>query len=389
MRLALFIALLTLNLVINTFQLYAQGHNDDISVMTGAGYVIPNHPDFPEGNKASWSATLRFARKYNGFKPWHRHFRYPRAGLDITGGSMGYDAVLGHFVGAMGFMSFDKAIAKRWERSIRLSLGGAWFNRPYDESDNPGNVVVGSSFSFLASAELGLSYRLNNDWRIVGGAGVIHSSNSHFRLPNVGMNMPVFIMGGCYRLSGNDIPVRDTSSMNTSRKLRFNLRLGLGINESGSSTGPVNGPKYPVYIISATVSRMFSPVSKVSAGVEAWYNKGVYDYIVSQEFYDDKQHEKAISACVVLGHEFLMGRWGLITTGGVYFYNPFYRDKIKREGIEGFKPILKSYIPARLGVQYHLKNTVYHDGFNLFVGLYIKSNFGQADFLESGLGVVF
>lgn len=389
MRLISHTVLLILSLVFVAFQVRAQKHSDDISLMYGPGYVVPNHPDFPEDNKTSWSATLRYARKYNGYKPWHRYYRYPRTGLDITGGSMGLDAVLGHFVGAMGFMSFDKSLGKRWERSIRLSLGGSWFNRPYDEADNPGNVVVGGNFSFLASAELGLSYRVDDDWRIVTGAGVIHASNSHFRLPNVGMNMPVFFIGGRFQLPGDNIPARDTSTMSTSKTLRFNLRFGLGVNESGSSTGPVNGPKYPIYLFSATVSRMFSPVSKVSAGVEAWYNKGVYDFIVSQEFYDEHQHEKAISACVVLGHEFLMGRWGLVTTGGVYFYNPFYRDKLKREGIEGFKPVLKSYIPARLGVQYHLKNTVYHDGFNLFVGLYIKSNFGQADFLESGLGVVF
>ena len=110
---------------------------------------------------------------------------------------------------------------------------------------------------------------------------------------------------------------------------------------------------------------------------------------MSQEYYDSNRYMKSSSIAMVVGHEFLFGRWGLLTTAGLYLYNPFYKDRLDSNEIDSFKSELKSYIPARLGIQYHIKNTNFTDHKNLFVGVYIKTNFGQADFLESGIGWVF
>src|SRR4030095_2295521 len=97
---------------------------------------------------------------------------------------------------------------------------------------------------------------------------------------------------------------RDTSKMITCKKIRPHVRLSFGVNEFGSSTGPVNGPKYPIFLASYYFSKMFSPVNKVTLGIEGWYNKGIYDFIVSQEFYESDRHVKSCAAAIVLGHEF-------------------------------------------------------------------------------------
>ena len=354
----------------------------------GGGIVVKNHPDFPDDNSPAFLVSARYFRHLDGFKPWHRYYSKPLLGLDISTGSMGNHAVLGYYAGAMGSLSFERNLNEKWVRMIRLSLGASWFNNPYDEQSNPENVVIGSRVAFLASAELGIGYQLNSDLIFKGGLTILHASNSHFKLPNVGMNLPAATLGVRYKLNKSNPQLSDTSVINVSGRFRLNLRMAIGMNESGSSTTPVNGPKYPIYLASVSVSRMFSPVSKVSAGLEAWYNKGVYDFIVSQEFYNDDRHKNAMAACLTFGHEFLMGKFGILTTGGIYLFNPFYKDRLERDGKRGVKDKLKSYIPARLGVQYHLKNTHYNDQNNLFFGVYIKSNFGQADFLETGIGVV-
>jgi len=358
-------------------------------ITVGAGKMVRNYPNFPTLEKPALIGAARFIRHYNGYKPWHRYYNFPMAGVSVTGGSLGNKAVLGHFAGAMAEIAFEKKINRSFFWAPRLTLGVAWFSSPYNENQNPENVVIGSAFTFLTSAEVMLGYSIGSNTDLISRFSILHASNSHFKLPNVGMNVPAFYVGARYFVSRGGTIATDSVKPAYNKKPQLHVRIALGINESGSSTTPVNGPKYPIYLGSVYVSKLFSPINKVSVGIEAWYNKGVYDFIVSQEFYDKDAQKKSMAVAVVFGNEFLMGHFGLLVTGGIYLYNPFYKDRLKQNEIDGIKDQLKSWIPARLGVQYYLKNTYFHQNNNLFVGVYIKTNFGQADFLETGLGYMF
>lgn len=371
---------------------FSQIPKNSVEFTIGTGKVVRNYPDFPALNEPAYNAGLNFSKHFDGYKPWHRYYNFPRMGISFNGGSLGNKEVLGSYVGIMSEMTFEKRLGKSWFWAPRLSLGAAWFSNPFDEEKNVENVVIGSSFTFFAGAEFLLGRKLTDYMDVIAKAGILHASNSHFKLPNVGLNLPLASVGIRYKwqgkAEGNSAEV-DTLQLVTSKKMRLHARVALGVNEFGSATKPVNGPKYPVYLTSVYFSRMFSPVNKITAGAEFWYSKGIYDFIVSQEFYDDNRHTKSCAAALVFGHEFLMGHFGLLTTAGIYLYNPFYNDRQDQNKLTGFKNQLKSIIPARLGIQYYLKNTNFSDKNNLFVGIYIKTNFGQADFLESGIGYVF
>ncbi len=377
----------------SSFPLFAQIPANAIEVTGGIGKVVRNHPDFPEVHSPAANGSISLSKHFNGRARWHRYYNYPRMGLSLNGGSLGNTDVLGYYAGMMVEMTFEKRIGTNWFWGPRLSLGLAWFSDPYNEGSNPGNVAVGSELTFLAGAEVIAGRRISNDFDCLLKAGIIHASNSHFKLPNVGLNLPLVSLGVRYHWQSTKKPAEnfqpDTNRLETSRRIRPHLRFGWGINEFGSSTGPVNGPKYFIALSSFYFSKMYSPVNKVTAGIEAWYNMGTYDFIVSQEFYDSNRHMKSFVAAIVLGHEFLMGHFGLITTGGIYIYNPFYKDRMEINELTGFKDKLKSIIPLRIGAQYYLKNTCTRFKNNLFVGVYIKTNFGQADFLETGVGYMF
>ncbi len=375
-----------------TVSVFAQMPAYSIEGSVGAGRIVRNYPNFPELENPALNASLSLSKHCLGQKPWHRYYNFPKMGVIINGGSMGNKEVLGNYLAVMEEISFEKRIGNNWFWAPRLSMGAAWFSKPHDEFDNPENVVIGSRFTFFVAAGLMGGRKISPRTDLIAKIQLLHASNSHFKLPNVGMNLPMLSLGMRYSLSKSETSSnsnRDTIRLKTPSRIAFHARIALGINEFGSSTHPVNGQKYPVYLAAVYFSKMFSPVNKVTAGIEAWYNKGVYDFIVSQEFYDDERHNKSCAAAITLGHEFLLGHVGLITTGGIYFYNPFYKDRLEQNEIDGIKDNLKAYIPARLGVQYYMKNTNYSNGKNLFVGVYIKTNFGQADFLETGLGYMF
>jgi hypothetical protein len=367
-----------------------QSYETALEFGAGAGQMIRNYPDFPEIKEQAIVGSIRYSKWLNGQRPWHRYYNFPVLSGYATGGSLGNHRDLGYFGGAMAELGFEKYTpSKKWFRSLRLALGSAYFTAPYDESDNNTNVVIGSSITFLAAAEVMAGYRINERTALTAKISILHASNSHFQLPNVGMNMPVFSAGVRFKLQEQKAGETDTTHLTVNKRVQFNVRMALGVNEQGSSTAPVNGPKYPIYLSSVYLSKMVSPVNKVTGGIEVWYNKGVYDYIVSQDFYEKNRKQKSYAAALMLGHEFLFGHWGLITNGGIYLYNPFYREKLNRSEKSSTKDKLKTLIPARIGANWYLKNGTESPASNFFVGLYIKTNMGQADFLESGLGYQF
>lgn len=370
--------------------LHGQSFKNAIEVGAGGGRMIRNYPDFPEINEQALVGSVRYSQKFYGNKPWHKYYNHPVFSLYSTFGSMGNNDELGYFTGLMAELSFEKHKPQKkvfW--GPRLSLGSAYFTNPYNEQTNNTNVAIGSSFTFLASAELMIGYSLNNKADLIGRVSVLHASNSHFQLPNVGMNMPVLSGGVRFKLSEQKNIVKDSVTLPLNKKIQFNMRVALGVNEQGSSTAPVNGPKYPIFLTSAFLSKMVSPINKVTLGIEGWYNKGVYDFIVSQEFYESNAAGKSYAVAMVLGHEFVMGHFSVVTTGGIYLYNPFYRDRLERNELTGVKDKLKVWIPARLGFQYYVKDAFLSPKNNWFAGIYIKTNLGQADFLESGIGYQF
>lgn len=354
-----------------------------------AGAAVRNYPDFPELHGPALLGYLKYGKKLNGRQPWHQHYRYPFFGVHLTGGSLGNDAVLGHMAGATVEFGFPVKLSNKFTYSTLLGMGASWFSDPYDETKNPENFIIGSSLTFFATAAASLSYTLHPSYELILSGILMHSSNAHFQLPNVGLNLPAAGLGFRYKFGATPPAPALNDSIVYDKKLRLNLRVALGYNEQGDSQGPVNGPKYPIFLGSVFTTLNVSPVNKIKGGIEVWYNTGVYDYIISQEFYEEKETKRSFAVALMFGHEFLLGHWGVVTDAGIYLYNKFYQDRFELVEDQSFKEELKTYIPARIGFQYYLKDATQKQKNNLFMGVYIKSNMGQADFLETSLGYTF
>ncbi len=354
-----------------------------------AGKVIENHPAFPEVNSASYVAGIRAGFKLNGSKPWHKNYGYPDVGLNFIFGNIGNKKVLGNEASLLPEMSFRQKLTGRWHLSESVGMGISYFNKPYNQVENPENIIIGSHVTFCALAAVNFEYQLNKNFIFNIRPCLYHSSNSHSALPNVGLNLPLIGAGLRYTpVSNSSVRTPDTTFI-YDKKIHFNIRFGLAMNEQGGATGPANGPKYPIYLASLFLTKNFSTVNKVHAGLEGWYNTGVYDYITSQDFYDDNEKIKSTAFALILGHEFLMGHFSFVTQGGIYLYNPFYKEKLRQEQTTSFKAKLKTIILARIGYQFYLFDATLKQHHNLYAGIYIKTNLGQADFLDTSIGYTF
>ncbi|HNR20455.1 MAG TPA: acyloxyacyl hydrolase [Bacteroidia bacterium] len=379
--------ILALALTVNVFgQSLKSPAYTEIGFLTGK--IVKNYPAFP-GRDLAFFSSLRIGNKLNGTKYWHRYYFFPDASFKLLFGSLGNKKVLGNISGLLYELSFEQKLTDKLYLLESPSLGIAYFNNPYHEINNPLNIAVGSKLTFLAAASFQLRYYFSYRWSGNIEATVLHASNSHFKLPNVGINLPAIGVGVRYHINPLIMKFTGQDSLPFYKGIRPSVRISIGHNEQGGSTGPVNGPTYPIYLVALTANKLLTPVNKIHAGFEAYYNTGVNDYILSQQFYEEEKFTNSTAFLFITGHEFLLGHFSLFTNGGVYIHNPFYRELNRRENFTDVKSKLKTLFTARIGIQYYLKDAVFKPKNQLYAGVYIKTNLGQADFLETGIGYTF
>ena len=353
-----------------------------------AGKIVKNYPAYPNRDFAFLS-SFRLGNKLNGTKYWHRYYFFPDASFKLLFGTLGNKNVLGNILGLQYELSLEQKLNDKLYLIESPAFGLAYFNNPFDELKNPRNIAIGSHLTFLASASFPLRYYFNYKWSGNFEATVLHASNSHFKLPNVGVNLPAIGVGVRYHINPLIMKFTGQDSLLIDKRIKPSVRISIGHNEQGNSIGPVNGPTYPIYLVAVTANKLLTPVNKVHAGFEAYYNMGVKDYILNKQFYKEEKFSNSIALLFITGHEFLLGHFSLFTNGGVYIHNPFYRELNRRENITDIRSKLKTLFTARLGIQYYLKDAALFNKNQLYAGVYIKTNLGQADFLETGFGYTF
>lgn len=369
--------------------LHAQVEKKYFNADICAGYNVKNYPGFPQQQLPTTVLRIRAGKHYSGAKAWHRNYRYPYAGINVCMASFGNAKVLGYAGAAMFDFILHQKLGARFHLEEGISLGAAIYSKKFDKVNNPTNIVIGSRATAFVSASVSGVWFLKNKNAIVTGFSVFHGSNAHTAIPNVGINVPALHLG--YRFGyGKNLEASNVEAMELHQpKWHFSLRVALGINEQGTSTNATDGPKYPIYLSGLYLSKRVGAINKLSFGVEGWYNTGVYAYIESHNEKNKNSHAASMAAQGVVAHEFLFNHFTLLAQGGLYFYNPFYRQQYKDFYNGDLKAQLKTRITAKLGIQYYFKNIFNSEGKQLFVGTYVKTNFGQADFWENGIGFQF
>ena len=355
-----------------------------------AGKILDIYPDFPERGAAFFTG-VNFSWQTVGKNWWNSYYKFPQTGILLLYGSLGDKDVLGSNISIVPNISFKLVRKNRFSLEALLGMGFAWFNKPYDIVDNPENIVIGSHISNVTILSFNGIYSVSRKFEIVLGVSAQHYSNGHIQIPNVGANIPVANIGLKYFPGGSpDKYFSPDSILHFDKKLKFVFRMGMGVHEFASPTIPVGGPKYPVYVASAYLSKRLSVITNIIFGLQGNYYTSYFDFITSNNFYSDNQHQKSIRLIAFGGVEMIMGRFGFLLQLGLNVYNPFYKDLQRlNENTSGFKNFTKSLVSSKLGAQYYILNPVKTTKLKPFVGLFLNGNAGQADLFEVSLGCGF
>ncbi len=389
------LAVLFIILVINS---YSQENNDSIkkdanfiSLKIHSGIIINNYiyfDSFPKRNP-SLLFELKFGKQSTGTKTWQQYYGYPQVALSAIGGYLGNSKQFGYILGVIPNVALNTRNKKKWSTKIRMGLGLAYFNQPFDSITNPYNILIGSHITALAMADFYFQRNISDKLNFEFGLSVIHASNGHTGLPNVGMNMVNINAGIKYYFDKQATEFNKNNAGILNKKLKYVFRFGLGTHKFGNELGPADSPSYPVYDAAFYIGKPLGTLGNAMVGLGYKYYTSSYEKILEENIYENNHHLKSSVLTLILAYEFEMGQMSLLAQGGINIYNPFWPEfkRLINEDLTFYKK-LEGLISTRLGLQYYFFNKEKFNN-NIYLGLYIKANMGGADFVSLGTGFMF
>lgn len=312
--------------------------------------------DLPQ--QLAWASEFSFFKHLHQPDSWIEDYKDPTVGATLFMGSVGNNDVLGRFIALYGFSELPFIALEHFELSWKLGTGLAVTNRKFDTNFNPENIAIGSHLNMMVVMALKAQYRLNKSSYSLG-LDITHFSNSAFKVPNLGLNVP-YLSLGYSRKFGN---VRNSKIDAKAQFIRKKIYFGASLMGSVKELMPEGGAKYPIYAGNLFARSTLGPKAGFEFGLDVFSNQAHTNFepLVSKTQWTLLQLGIYSAYFVPMNHiHFVFGM-------GAYI-----RDWYKPNG-----PIYH-----RIGVRYQWFN-------GLFGHMAIKSHWAKADYLELGIGFVF
>ena len=334
-------------------------------------------------NYIQLSGTLNTGTQPGSFFNWYYK---PQIGFSGLVGFLGQKDVLGSVYAFYPTWNYSLFNAQTIGIQIKLGTGFAWFSKPYDKFDNPENELIGSHVNNITEIGLGMWFRFLPEWQIEVGSSFLHFSNGHTAIPNMGLNDITAKIGVTYSpgtLQGSGTKVKELPLNDT--RWKKTIAASLGRHELAYSVYPTDGPNYNIYKLYMGVSKRVTNINEVQFGVSTSFYDSYYTFIHLTDYYNHLQILGATEWSLHVGHEFLINRFGFVTDMGIKVFDPFYRSYfLKKDPSLWYKAVFA----PRVGFKFYpIWNSF--DSQNIAIGLFLKTNCGQADFVEYSLSYTF
>ncbi len=365
---------LLLALALSPFVSPAQGGNAlagyGIEVNPVVGKIIKHNYIFPPMPRQSYAVDIALLKQTDGGKEWQVRRKYPLVGVGITYTDYGIDSVYGKCIGLYPVWELPIVRGEKLEWTCRFGYGIGYVTRRFERQPtwDTLNNLVGSRLNNFTMFTTQLRYKLSHNVHLHAGFNFSHISNGSFRLPNLGVNMYGGHVGVRY-FPVTDNPGRTgTTPERLPNRWMVQARIGLGMIEYNN----VDGPMYPVYTATLYASKRYGSRNKILAGVDYSYFTAMYSFLRNNEIEVGNERAHSWEGVLFAGHEFIIGRVGIIAQVGV----PFRHTYINKD-----KTIQK------LGYAYYILQREKGILKELTVNGFIKSNNLEASHLEFGLGM--
>lgn len=253
---------------------------------------------------------------------------------------------------------------KRWAFDYRIGLGLSGNFKPFDEDNNPLNIVIGTKNNVYIDFGIRSQYKINNKLRAGLGLAFHHFSNGSLQLPNKGINLIPLTASITYQPDGKRY-LKDTSFVAPyPKKWLYHLNYGFGFKQLARE----QERRFFKSTISFYASTFVSHKWRMGGGADLFYSESGNNEEIAQDRSGKLGSKLSGGPAFYLVHV-LNDRLVLNGNIGYYIHNQRFNGEVSR-------------IFLRAGVRYY----VYKD---LNAGVSIKAHQGQADFIEWTLGYTF
>ncbi|WP_029035606.1 acyloxyacyl hydrolase [Salinimicrobium terrae] len=255
---------------------------------------------------------------------------YPRQGLLLA--YYDYDVqILGKSGTAAYFLEPTYRISDHVLFSFKGAGGLSYLTNPYDSISNPGNQSYSTHLSAYLLVGVGAWVQLSEQWWLNPNLNYQHISNGSTRQPNKGINWPTAGIAvnyqPTYRPWYTGTPTSEKSWKDYSP--RYDIAL-LGTLRNGEDEAG-DRRRYPLGGLALQAGKQVGSLSMLTLGAEAYYDEELKEKLRSEGL-----DASPIKAGVLLGHEFLLGRFQFSQRLGVYVFDqtPYYDRIFHRWGLQ-------------------------------------------------------
>jgi hypothetical protein len=373
------------------------------------GKTLEANTFFPE-RKLQKNIFLSIGKNnYNTDKEWAARLNYPATGVSFGYSDFGNIEKIGRAYSVMPFIEFS-ILKSSFTNNLNLhvGLGGSYTDTQYNKNTNPFNRAITTkiNWSFRSFIYYTFLKSKKTDWRF--GLGYLHHSNGHTSLPNQGLNSLAASISA--KLKKHKEPINfKKPEFSSKSQTYFSSRIGIGQNVLSEKFNT----KKEVYSISASAGKIINNTFKFGGGFYYRFYEHYYDYIKNNEalveeqypHFADNPYGYATNFGLFATSELLIDHFGFEFDLGLNVFKPFYKIDWKLnqgysyqnadgETIEILGELdwyyeIKRTVSARMGLKYYLWSTNKAPKRNIFIGVHINANLGQADFTELSLGYVY
>ena len=290
----------------------------------------------------------------NDTQTWDLCNCFPKKGLLLV--FYDYDVrLLGKSFGTAYFLEPVYKLGNKTFFSFRGVAGLAYLTNPFDSIHNPTNQSYSSVIGGYLLVGIGLSYLINKQWWLNTTINYQHISNGGLRQPNKGINWPTAGISVIYQK--NPRPYYKAPRSKEKFWKEYSLRWDIGVFGIAKRGTDVNGNSHRMPLIGGTIQagKQVGRINMLTLGAELYGDKSL-----SMQLKRDSIDASSLRAGLLIGHEFLLGKFVFSQRLGVYIFNqtPYY-----------------DLIYHRWGIHYFMNK-------HLGIGIQVKAHRHVADFVD-------
>ncbi|WP_343031032.1 acyloxyacyl hydrolase [Sphingobacterium humi] len=296
---------------------------------------------------------------------YYQIYNYPIYGIGIYSSTFHSD-IIGSPFAVYGFVQTPIAPKEdsKWSYDYRIGLGLSGNFKPYNEHENPLNLVIGSKNNVFIDLGIRAQYSLTPHWKLGAGLAFHHFSNGALALPNKGVNLVPVTLSAAYQFNPDIKINRDSVLKPYSKKILYHINYGVGFKQLRDDWDR----RFFKTTISAYASRHVSYKWRLGGGFDLFYSASGNEREIAGDRTGKLSSKLSGGPSFYLAH-ILNERLVLNGNVGYYIHNQRFNGEIKKFFL-------------RAGGRYYVYK-------NINAGVSIKAHMGKADFIEWTVGYTF